>query len=150
MANPTVQDLLKKINFIEADLEIQKQILFSIPSAETEEMEKVVKVIANMKHEIDGLRHQIKQLDPEEFERILVFEKAVNTFKKLATEKGFQSVVGRSNEDECVLKLKNSPQLDCLLKACDSDGNWTVVTMTGNIEEFSGNEVDEIPPEPQM
>ncbi|EKD39250.1 MAG: hypothetical protein ACD_75C00464G0001, partial [uncultured bacterium] len=32
MTKPTVQDILKRINYIEADIDIQKQILFSIPS----------------------------------------------------------------------------------------------------------------------
>ena len=42
MTHPKTEDLLKKINYIEADLEIQKQILFSIPSANKEEIEKTI------------------------------------------------------------------------------------------------------------
>ena len=147
MSNPTVQDLLKKINFIEADVEIQKQILFSIPSDQQDEMEKVVKIIAERKKEIDALRQQIKGIDPDEYDRIILFEEAVSTFRKLAIEKEFQTIVGRNNEEDCVLELKNSPDVQCLIKASDKDGNWTIVTMEGKILEFSGDEVAEKPPE---
>lgn len=148
MTNPTVQDLLKKINFIEADLEIQKQILVSIPSDDKDDIESTIVTISNKNKEIKELRQQIKELDPEEYDRILLFENAVKKFKELATQKGFQSIVGRNTDDVCILELKNSPGIDCLLKASDSDGNWTIVTMEGQIKEFSGDEVDELPPEP--
>lgn len=44
-----VQELLKRINYIEADMEIQRQILCSIPTADTKEMEKTIKTIAKKK-----------------------------------------------------------------------------------------------------
>jgi predicted type IV restriction endonuclease len=143
----TVQDLLKKINFIEADLEIQKQILFSLPSDQKEEMEQVIRTISEKKEEIEALRLRIKELDPEEFERILHYERAVEQLKILARDKGFKSVVGRTTEQACILKLKNSPGIDCLLKAVDGDGNWTIVTMDGRIMEFPADEVEEPPPD---
>lgn len=148
MSKPTVQDLLKKINFIEADLEIQKQILFSLPSDQKNEMEAIVKTIGDKKKDIEQLRLQIKEQDPSEYDRILLFEKAVEQFKKLAAEKNFKSVVGRNTDDQCILELKNSPNMDCLLKACDEKGNWTVVTMDGKVMEFNKDEVAELPPEP--
>ncbi len=148
MTNPAVQDLLKKINFIEADLEIQKQILFSLPSDQKDEMEGIVKTISEKKCEIEDLRQQIKEQDPEEYERILLFERAVEQFKKLAAEKNFKSVVGRNTDDECILELKNSPNMDCLIKASDADGNWAIITMDGKIMEFKKEDVAELPPDP--
>ncbi len=62
MTNTNIQDLLKKINYIEADIEIQKQILFSIPSDQEPEMEKTITGIAAKKEEIEILRQQIKPL----------------------------------------------------------------------------------------
>ncbi len=148
MTNPTVQDLLKKINFIEADLEIQKQILFALPSDQKDEMEGIVKTISEKKSEIEDLRRQIKEQDPDEYDRILLFERAVEQFKKLAAEKNFKSVVGRNTDDECILELKNSPNMDCLIKASDADGNWAIITMDGKIMEFKKEDVAELPSDP--
>jgi len=147
MPNPTVQDLLKRINYIEADLEIQKQILFSLPSDDTDEMENIVSTISAKKQEINELRQQIKRQDPEEYDRILLFENAVDQFKSLAASRNFTSVTGRNTDDACILQLKNSPAIDCLIKACDAEGNWAIVTMDGHIKEFLKEEVDELPPD---
>jgi len=95
MASAATQDLLRKINFIEVDVEIQKQILFSIPSDQTDEMEKTIKFIAEKTKEINTLREEIKTLDPEEYQRIAVFEKAITTFRELASTTEFQSIVSR-------------------------------------------------------
>jgi hypothetical protein len=146
MTKTNIQDLLKKINYIEADIEIQKQILFSIPSDQEPEMEKTITGIAAKKEEIETLRQQIKQLDPLEYERILIFENAVSEFKKLAAEKKFQSIVSRNINEECVLALKNGDEVECLLKGCDPDGNWTIITFDGKIEQFPEADVAEKPP----
>ncbi len=146
MTNTATQDLLKKINYIEADIEIQKQILFSIPSDQKAEMEKTIGDITEKKKEIASLREQIKQLDPLEYERILVFENAVSEFKKLAAEKKFQSIVGRNINEDCVLALKNGDKVECLLKGCDPDGNWTIITFDGKIKQFPEVDVAEKPP----
>ena len=137
MTNAKTQDLLKKINYIEADIEIQKQILFSIPSDQKAEMEKTIRNIAAKKEEIASLREQIRKLDPAENERILVFENAVAEFKKLAAATNFQSIVSRNVNEECTLALKNGDEVECLIKACDGDGNWTVITLGVKIEQFS-------------
>lgn len=143
MSNANTQDLLKKINYIEADIEIQKQILFSIPSDQEEEMEKTIRIIAAKKEEIASLREQIHQIDPAEAERILVFENAVAEFKKLAAATKFQSIVSRNVNEECTLLLKDGNELECLIKACDEDGNWTVITLVGKIEKYSKADVAE-------
>lgn len=149
MTSTTTQDLLRKINFIEADIEIQKQILFSIPSDQKEDMEETIKVIAAKKEEISDLRQQIQQIDPEEYNRIIVFEKAITEFKKMASEKNFQHITSRNVNEECVLLLNDNSNVQCLIKACDEDGDWTVITPEGGVEHYSKTEVAEKPPEEQ-
>jgi hypothetical protein len=147
MTSTKIQDLLRKINFIEADIEIQKQILFSIPSEQQQEMEKTIEIIAEKKDEITGLRQQIQQIDPEEHQRIVVFEQAIADFKKIAVEKPFQHIASRNVNEECVLLLRGDNSIECLIKACDEEGNWTVITPEGKIQHFSKTEVAETPPE---
>ena len=147
MTTTKIQDLLRKINFIEADIEIQKQILFSIPSEQQEDMEKTIGIIAAKKNEITVLRQQIQQIDPEEHQRIVVFENAIADFKKLAGEKSFQHIASSNINEECVLLLHDDNTIECLVKACDEEGNWTVITPEGKVRHFSKTEVAEKPPE---
>ncbi len=149
MTKPTTQDLLKKINYIEADIEIQKQILFSIPSKEKGQMEKTIQIIAEKKEEIEVLRQQIQAADPEEFQRIVVFEEALAQFNQIATETKFESILNRNVNEECALLLKDAPAIECLIKACDSNGNWTVITLEGETRQFPKKDVAEKPPEPE-
>jgi len=148
MTNPTTQDLLKKINYIEADIEIQKQILFSIPSKEKGQMEKTIKIIAEKKEEIEVLRQEIQATDPEEFQRIVVFEEALAQFKTIAMETKFESILNKNVNEECALQLRDAPAIECLIKACDSNGNWTIITLEGEIRQFPQKDVAEKPPEP--
>jgi biotin-(acetyl-CoA carboxylase) ligase len=136
-----VQDILKKINYIEADMEIQKQILFSIPSADTDEMEKTLKIIADKKAMIADLREQIKAIDPEEFNRILVFEKASEQFRQLTTEKKFVEITTLNEEEQCSIQPKVGKIIDCIVKATDEAGNFTVITLDGEIVELSKEDV---------
>lgn len=147
MPSAATQDLLRKINFIEVDVEIQKQILFSIPSDQTDEMEKTIALIAEKTKEINILREKIKTIDPEEYQRITVFEKAITTFRELASKTKFQSIVSREIGGECVLDIKNSANIECLIKACDGQENWTVITLDGEIQQYTKDQVNEIPPE---
>lgn len=149
MTSSKIQDLLRKINFIEADIEIQKQILFSIPSEQQEEMEKTIKIIAAKKDDIADLRQQIEEIDPEEHQRIVVFENAIADFKKLAVEKSFQHIASRNVNEECSLLLNDDSSVECLIKACDEDGDWTVITPQGEVQHFSKTDVAEKPPEKQ-
>jgi len=141
------QDLLKKINYIEADIEIQKQILFSIPAEDTTEMEKTITIIAAKKAEIETLRQQIRELDPEEFARILVFEKAINEFKALAKTRQFTSIIGKNINEICQLAMKDGEPIECLIKACDAEGNWSIITLDGEIRHYEQAAVTEKPAE---
>lgn len=147
MPSTATQDLLRKINFIEVDVEIQKQILFSIPSDQTDEMEKIITLIAEKNREIEKLREKIKSLDPEEYKRIIVFEKAINTFRELAAKTDFQSIVSREMGGECILEVKDSTNIECLIKACDAQGNWAIITLDGELQQYNRDQVNELPPE---
>ncbi len=136
MTHPKTEALLKKINYIEADVEIQKQILFSIPSNQQVEMEKIIALIAAKKKEIEVLRQELKEKDPAEYDRIITFENALIKFKKIAVESPFQSIVNRNVHEQCTLLLQGGDQVECLIKACDNDGNWTIITIDGEVRQF--------------
>lgn len=147
MTHSKTEALLKKINYIEADVEIHKQILFSIPSAQKAEMEKTITLIAVKKEEIEVLRQELQKLDPAEYDRIVIFENAVSKFRKIAAASPFQSIVNRNVNEECALALHNGDKLECLIKACDNDENWTIITIEGEIRQFASADVAEKPPE---
>ena len=145
MTKPTIQDLLKKINYIEADIEIQKQILYAIPSGQKSEMEKTIGIIAAKKQEIEILRQQIREIDPEEHAKIVALEQAVTEFRKLAASKKFTSITGRNINEQCVLSLADGSAVECLIKACAESGDWTVITLDGELKHFPQAEVAETP-----
>lgn len=146
MTHHKTEALLKKINYIEADVEIQKQILFSIPSAQKMEMEKTISLIAARKQEIEILRQELKEIDPAEYDRILKFEDAVAEFKKIAADIPFQSIINRNVHEKCALALQNDAKVECLIKACDNNGDWTIITINGEVIQFTAAEVAEKPP----
>ena len=139
----TTQELLKKINYIEADIEIQKQILFSIPTANREDMEKTIQLIAKKKADIESLREEIKLQDPEEYQRIVQLEAVSLEFRKRAEEKKFISVSGGTPGQQCTLALADGSSRLCLVKACDEQGNWTIISAEGELLEFPAAEVTE-------
>jgi len=137
----SVQNLLKRINYIEAEVEIQKQILFSIPSDNKKDIEEVIQKIAHSKDEIVKLREKIEAISPEEYHKILKIEEASSAFKKIAAEKKFTAVESMSTEENCSILLKDGKELPCLIKATDAAGNWTVITLDGDICHFSHEEI---------
>jgi len=141
----TSQDLLKKINYIEADIEIHKQILFSIPSDNRQEIEKTIKTIAEKKEAIVRLRQEIKKIDPEEDKWITIFENAVNDFKKISSKKKFQFIASMNVDEKCSLLLADKSEIPCLIKACEENGDWTIITLEGKISHFKKDHVKEKP-----
>ncbi len=146
--NNNASNLLKKINYIEADIDIQKQILYSVSSTDKEEIEKILRVIAGKKDEIAELRNRIKVIDPDEYNRIKMFEKAVQDFRKLAAKTPFQSISSQNTDEPCILSLHNGSSINCLVKACDENGDWTIITFDGEIRQFKQSEVAEEPEPP--
>ena len=141
MSYQKIQQILKKINYLEAEVDIQRQILCSIPSANTGEIESTIRVIAERKKEIEGLRQQINELNPEEFARIVAFEEASAKFMALGAEKTFTSMAHKQIGQECDLRLADGTIVDCLVKACDEKGGWTLLTADGEILQFSREQV---------
>ena len=140
--NARTEEILKKINYIEADMEIQKQILHAIPSDDTDEIEKTLRTIADKKAQVGILRDEIKAIDPEAFEHITKFEKASEQFKKLAAENKFKQIVALGQSQECRVILKEGQQsIECLIKAEDEEGNWTIMTFDGEINHYSKDEI---------
>lgn len=137
----SVQSLLKKINYIEAEIEIQKQILFTLSSAQKVEIEKIVKNIAREKKHIEELRLQIKKIDPEEFNKLIRIEKSVAAFQKLSTGKKFTSVESMTLEKPCVITDSEGNSIECLVKACDEQGDWTVISLKGDLITLRNSEV---------
>ncbi len=135
------QDILKKINYIEVDMDIQKQILFSIPSADKAEIEKTMNVIAGKKEEINKLRQELQTVAPEEYERILTFEKASLEFRALAAEKQFKEISSFDGTTACEISLKTGKVTNCLVKAMDATGDWTIMTLDGEIKTFAADEI---------
>jgi len=136
-----VEEILKKINYMEADIEIQKQILFSIPSAEKDEIENTLKIIVKKKAMVNDLREEIKTIDPEEFNQILILEKASERFRDLAAQKKFIEISTPDGETPCSIRQRNGESIDCLVRAKDGKGDYTVITFKGEILEFSKEEV---------
>jgi len=121
--------------------ELQKQILFSIPSDQKAEMEKVIHTIKEKKERIEELRLKIKEIDPDAFLKIIAFEKAVDAFKKLNETRTFKKIETLEPGKECTIELKNNQSFECLIKARDEKGDWAVVTIEGETLEFSKDEV---------
>ena len=96
-----VKGLLQKINFIEADMDLHKQILVSIPSDQKSEMEAVVKKIAEQKKQINDLRLKIKEIDEDEYNKIIAIENAAQTFQTISKDKKFVQVKTLNETGEC-------------------------------------------------
>jgi hypothetical protein len=143
MSDRKIQQILKKINYLEAEIEIQKQILYSIPSAQKGEMERTLQVIAARKGDIESLRRQINDLDPEEFARIIAFEEASARFMAIGAENPFTDLFYRQADQDCSLRLANGTIIDCLVKARDAQGGWTALTFDGEVLQFSREQVAE-------
>ncbi len=138
-----IQDILKKINYIEADIDIQKQILHSIPSQDKQEIERVLVLIAGKKKEITTLRQEIQRISPEEYDKIIQLEHAVGIFQKIASERKFKFIQGMSTNEGCHLSISDNSRIPCLVKACDEKGEWIIITLDGQIKEFHADEVTE-------
>lgn len=143
MNNQKIQQILKKITYLETEVEIQKQILFSIPSANKEEIESTIRIIAARKSDIENLRQQIKDLNPEEFARIVALEKASARFMAIGVEKKFTDLYQKQVDQECDLRLADGTIVDCLVKARDEKGGWTLLTADGEVLQFTRDQVFE-------
>ena len=131
-----IKGLLQKINFIETDMEVHKQILVSIPSENKSEIKTIVSKIAGQKHQINELRQQIKKIDEDEYNKIIAIEKAAQIFRQIAKNKKFVQVNTLNESGVCFITLNDGTRLDCLVTAKEENGNWTVLTLEGETKEY--------------
>jgi len=132
------KEILQKINFIEADMELHKQILFSIPSDNKKEMEEVIDKIADLKNQINDLRQEIKKTDKDEYDKIIAIERAAEIFRQISKDKKYTHVNTLNETGECFITFNDGTRLDCLVAAKEENGNWTVLTLEGETKEFPG------------
>ncbi len=134
--HPTVETLLKKISYIETDMELHKHILFSIPSDQKAEMEKVMQTIAEQKQQVRDLRREIKRLDPDAYDRILAIEKGTEMFRTMAQDKQFDRVDTPDDSGVCTITLSDGTDVDCLVAAREENGDWMILTRDGEVKQF--------------
>lgn len=138
-----VKDLLQRINFIETDMELHKQILASIPSNDRAEIQKTIETIARLKHQTIELKQEIKAVDINEYQKIVKLEKAAETFKQIAGQKTFSEVNTLNESGKCQLDLKDGTTIECLVAAREENGDWTVLTIDGDTRSFAQSEIKE-------
>jgi len=131
-----IKGILQKINFVEADMELHKQILVSIPADNKVEMETIISKIADLKKQINALRQQIKKIDEDEYNKIIAIERAAETFRKIAIDKKFVRVNTLNESGVCFITFNDGTRLDCLVTAKEENGNWTVLTLEGETKEY--------------
>ncbi|MCD4719446.1 MAG: hypothetical protein K8S13_06255 [Desulfobacula sp.] len=131
-----IKGILQKINFIEADMELHKQILFSIPSDNKVEMEEIIDKIADQKMQINELRQEIKKIDKDEYDKIITIERAAETFRQISKDKKYAHVETLNESGECFITFNDGTKLDCLVAAKEENGNWTVLTLEGETKEY--------------
>jgi len=136
MKDARIKGLLQRINFIEADMDIQKQILVAIPSHQQNDMEAVAKKIAALKQQIHDLRIEIKNTDETEYNRIISIEQAADTFRRISRDKKFVLVNTLNESGTCFITLNDGTRLDCLVTAKEENGNWTVLTLDGETKQY--------------
>ncbi len=127
---------MQKINFIETDMNLHRQILVSIPSAQTAEIEKTARAIAAMKQQIQDLRMEIKAVDETEYNRIIAIEKGSEKFKEMTQGKKFILVNTLNETGECFVTLADDTRIDCLVAAKEDNGTWTVLTIDGEVKQL--------------
>ncbi|MBT3387516.1 MAG: hypothetical protein HN417_06260 [Desulfobacula sp.] len=131
-----IKGLLQKINFIETDMELHKQILVSIPSEDKSEIKNIISKIADQKNQIHALRQEIKKIDEDEYNKIIAIEKAAQVFRQIARDKKFVQVNTLNESGVCFITFNDGTRLDCLVTAKEENGNWTVLTLDGETKEY--------------
>ena len=136
-----VQRILRKIQYIEVDIEIQKQILHTTPGQEEGEIRDVIQKIADSKEEINRLRFQIEEISPQEYQQIQALEKAAATFNSITSQDSFTIVESMSTNPNCSITYRTGNTCPCLVKASDKSGNWVIITPEGEIRHLKSQEL---------
>lgn len=134
-------EVMQRITFLEKDLELQKHILRATPTGEEEQNRDVLVTITTIEEKLEACRQEIKALDPEEYNRMIRFEEAAAAFKERAKGREFVTVVDLNTHAECCLQTVEGRSIDCLVKAQDSQGEWLIMTVDGDVMTFSSKQV---------
>jgi hypothetical protein len=138
MSNAKIKELLQKINFVETDMEMQKQILFSMPSDNKKDVEESVAKIADLKQQVIDLKQEIKKIDQHEYDKIIAIENGTKKFQELSKDKKFINVKTLNESGECFITLNDGTRIDCLVAATEESGNVTILTLEGEAKEYPG------------
>lgn len=138
-----VTEVMRRITFLEKDLELRKHILRATPTGDEAQSRETLAIIADIKEKIEACRQEIKALDPEEYHRMIRFEEAAVTFKEHAKGREFVTVIDLNTHHECRIETVEGKGIDCLVKAQDTGGEWLVMTVEGDVILFSPDQVVE-------
>lgn len=141
MLNEKINAIYQKIHFIERDMELHKTILANIPFDNKREIEETIGKIAQLKNSAVELKKSIQEVDSEEYERVQKLEVSTAKFREIAANTTFSQLITLEYHHQCSLQLKNGAVLECLVIAEDQDGNWTVITVDGDIAGYASEEV---------
>ena len=137
MSADSVQAIYQKINFVERDIELHKSILASIPTADKQGMEETLTAIARLKNSLIALRQSLAEADPAEFARLEKLDQASDRFRQIAAQKTFSRIITLEHHRQCTLRLASGELVDCLVIAEDEAGNWTALTLSGEVASYS-------------
>ncbi|BCS96627.1 hypothetical protein DSLASN_22590 [Desulfoluna limicola] len=134
-------EIMQRITFLEKDLELQKHILRATPTGEEEQNRDVLTTIADIKEKLEACRQEIKALDPEEYNRMIRFEEAAAAFKECAKDREFVTVIDLNTHVDCRIETTDGKSIDCLVKAQDTQGEWLIMTVDGDVMTFEPDQV---------
>lgn len=140
MSADSVQAIYQKINFVEQDIELHKSILASIPTADQKGMEETLTAIAQLKNSLITLRQSLAEADPAEFARLEKLDRASEQFRQIAAQKTFSRIITLEHHRHCTLRLAGGQLVDCLVIAEDEAGDWTVLTLSGEVAGYSAEQ----------
>lgn len=139
-----VQGLLQKINYVEQDMELQKQILVTIPTKDEDDIKEVITNIAGLKEKIASLKLEIKEVDPDEYDRMMAMEKASDKFREIAKDKKFEYVKTFGNDGDLSVVMDDDVVNECLVIAKEESGGWVLLTMNGEVLELPEGSVKKV------
>jgi hypothetical protein len=139
-----VQGLMQKISYAEQDMELQKQILVTIPTKDEDDIEEVITNIARLKEKVKSLKLEVKEVDPDEYEKMIAMESASNKFSEIAKNKKFEYVKTFGNDGDLSVVLADGVVNECLVIAKEETGEWILLTMDGEVLELAEDSVKKV------
>ena len=139
-----VQGLMQKISYAEQDMELQKQILVTIPTKDEDDIEEVITNIARLKEKVNSLKLEVKEVDPAEYEKMMAMESASKKFREIAKDKKFEYVKTFGNDGDLSVVMADGVVTVCLVVAKEETGEWILLTMDGKVLELAEDSVKKV------